>query len=85
MLCSDTKNVGLDRFWQYDFGGSINLKAGWNHISAEIPKGLYVGKNEIDWGNITDYRILFWNDTGKTLTVYLDNFYISNYAENRLP
>ncbi len=85
LLCSDTENVGLDRFWQYDFGGSINLKAGWNHISVKISKGIYCGKNEIDWGKITDYRILFWNDTEEPLTVYLDNFYISNYAENRHP
>ena len=85
LLGSDTENVGLDRFWQYDFGGSINLKAGWNHISVKISKGIYCGKNEIDWEKITDYRILFWNDTEEPLTVYLDNFYISNYAENRHP
>ncbi len=85
MLCSDSKSLFSDAIWTYEFGGSIQLKAGWNHVTVKISKGATYGQNHIDWSNITDYRVLFWNDTEKPLTVYLDNLYISNYEENKRP
>ena len=84
MLSSDDLPIGVDEYWQYDFGGAVDLKKGWNHLSFRVAFGAQ-SKNPVNWKSLTQYRILFFNDTSEVVPIWLDNFYIANYEENVLP
>ena len=85
MLGSDAGAFGANQFWYYDHGGSIQLKAGWNHVCVKLSKGSQPGKDPVAWNSLTNYRILFFCDDEQAYSVWLDNLYISNYQENKLP
>ncbi|MBR7091913.1 MAG: hypothetical protein IKI50_01865 [Clostridia bacterium] len=85
MLGSDASKFGIDQFWYYDFSGALHLHEGWNHLAIETVFGGDNGTNGINWGHLEQFRVLFFCEKQEGHKLWLDNLYISNYEEHKLP